>query len=100
MNLQLNKEEQDILGDDILKQESQNDNVKMFLQRLRRERFNQRIKLLCLPQLGESLTQNFYHRQKKINKQKHQLDLSKILLNSRMVGYVDKFGDKIYIKKK
>jgi len=37
---------------------------------------------------------------KKIKIKKHQLDLSKILLRSRMVGYVDKFGDKIYIKKK
>jgi len=43
-------------GNELNRQEWQNDNVKTFFQRLRRERFNQRIKLICLPQLGELLT--------------------------------------------
>lgn len=43
-------------GNELNRQEWQNDQVKTFFQRLRRERFNQRIKLICLPQLGELLT--------------------------------------------
>lgn len=43
-------------GNELNRQEWQNDLVRTFFQRLRRERYNQRIKLICIPQLGELLT--------------------------------------------
>lgn len=43
-------------GNELNKQNWQEENVKMFFQRLRRERHNQRIKFICLPQLGEMIT--------------------------------------------
>lgn len=43
-------------GNELNKQDWRDDNVRTFFQRLRRERYNQRIKFICLPQLGELLT--------------------------------------------
>jgi hypothetical protein len=43
-------------GNELNKQDWRDENVRTFFQRLRRERFNQRIKFICLPQLGELLT--------------------------------------------
>jgi hypothetical protein len=43
-------------GNELNRQDWQNDEVKTFFQRLRRERYNQRIKIICLPQLGELLS--------------------------------------------
>lgn len=43
-------------GNELNRQDWQDENVKTFFQRLRRERFNQRIKFICLPQLGELMT--------------------------------------------
>lgn len=43
-------------GNELNRQDWQNENVKTFFQRLRRERFNQRIKFICLPQLSELMT--------------------------------------------
>lgn len=43
-------------GNELNRQDWQDENVKTFFQRLRRERYNQRIKFICLPQLGELMT--------------------------------------------
>lgn len=43
-------------GNELNRQDWQDERVKTFFQRLRRERFNQRIKFICLPQLGELMT--------------------------------------------
>lgn len=43
-------------GNELNKQDWRDDNVRTFFQRLRRERYNQRIKFICLPQLGELIT--------------------------------------------
>lgn len=43
-------------GNELNRQDWQNEEVKTFFQRLRRERYNQRIKIICLPQLGELLS--------------------------------------------
>lgn len=43
-------------GNELNRQDWQDESVKTFFQRLRRERFNQRIKFICLPQLGELMT--------------------------------------------
>lgn len=43
-------------GNELNRQDWQDVKVKTFFQRLRRERYNQRIKFICLPQLGELMT--------------------------------------------
>jgi hypothetical protein len=43
-------------GNELNKQDWRDENVRTFFQRLRRERFNQRIIFICLPQLAELLT--------------------------------------------
>jgi len=43
-------------GNELNRQDWQNEDVKTFFQRLRRERKEQRIKFICLPQLGELIT--------------------------------------------
>lgn len=43
-------------GNELNRQDWQDERVKTFFQRLRRERYNQRIKFICLPQLGELMT--------------------------------------------
>lgn len=43
-------------GNELNRQNWQDPLVQTFFQRLRRERYNQRIKFICLPQLGELLT--------------------------------------------
>ena len=43
-------------GNQLNRQEWKSEEVKTFFQRLRRERYNQRIKFICIPVLGEMLT--------------------------------------------
>lgn len=42
-------------GNELNRQDWQQDTVKTFFQRLRRERYNQRIKFICIPQIAELL---------------------------------------------
>lgn len=84
-------------GNELHRQNWQDDRVKTFFQRLRRERFNQRIKFICLPQLGELLTGIVLSRMNFIF---HMRSKNKVEIASLEKGFCDFYiiprGDKIY----
>lgn len=49
-------------GNELNRHDWQLEDVKTYFQRLRRERYNQRIKLMCIPHIGELLTGIFVRR--------------------------------------
>lgn len=84
-------------GNELHRQDWQDELVKTFFQRLRRERFNQRIKFICLPQIGELITGIVLSR---MNFVFHMYGKDKIKTGSISKGFCDFFiiprSDKIY----
>jgi len=84
-------------GNELNRQDWQSDEVKEFFQRLRRERFNQRIKFICLPQLGELMTQIVLSRMNFIFNMYSKDDIETGTLDKGFCNfYIIPRNDKIY----
>lgn len=87
-------------GNELNRQDWQDERVKTFFQRLRRERFNQRIKFICLPQLGELITGIVLSRMNFIF---HMYSYDKVKIGTLDKGYCDFYiiprSNKIYSPK-
>lgn len=84
-------------GNELNRQDWQDENVKTFFQRLRRERFNQRIKFICLPQLGELMTAIVLSRMNFIFRMYSKDDIQTGTLDKGFCNfYIIPRNDKIY----
>lgn len=84
-------------GNELNKQDWRDENVRTFFQRLRRERYNQRIKFICLPQLSELLTAIVLNRMNFIFTMNSKDDVETGTLNKGFCYfYIIPRNDKIY----
>lgn len=84
-------------GNELNKQDWRDENVRTFFQRLRRERYNQRIKFICLPQLGELLTAIVLSRMNFVFTMNSKDDIETGTLNKGFCYYyIIPRNDKIY----
>ena len=84
-------------GNELNRQDWQDERVKTFFQRLRRERYNQRIKFICLPQLGELMTAIVLSRMNFIFNMYSTDDIETGTLNKGLCNfYIIPRNDKIY----
>lgn len=84
-------------GNELHRQNWKEEEVQTFFQRLRRERFNQRIKMICIPVLGELMTNIIMTRMnfifEVVTKNKEKMG---ILQKGDCNFYIIPRGDKIY----
>ncbi len=84
-------------GNELHRQNWRDEEVQTFFQRLRRERFNQRIKFICIPVLGELMTNIVLSRVNFIMDMQNTNDVKTGSLNKGKVDfYIIPRGDKVY----
>ena len=87
-------------GNELHRQNWREEEVATFFQRLRRERFNQRIKFICIPVLGELMPQIVQSRVNFIHEMVNTSDVRTGSLNKGRVNfYVVPRGNEIYSPK-
>ena len=84
-------------GNELHRQNWKDEEVNTFFQRLRRERFNQRIKFICIPVLGELISNVVLTRVNFIVEMANKNDVKTGSLNKGRVNfYIVPRGDKVY----
>lgn len=84
-------------GNELNRQNWKDEKVQTFFQRLRRERFNQRIKFICLPVVGEMITNIILSRLNFIfEMQTDNITKSGLLKKGVVEMYIIPRGEKIY----
>jgi len=87
-------------GNELHRQNWKEEEVQTFFQRLRRERYNQRIKFICIPVLGELMSSIVLSRVNFITEMKNTNDVKSGSLNKgRANFYIIPRGDTIYSPK-
>jgi len=87
-------------GNELHRQNWKDEEVQTFFQRLRRERYNQRIKFICIPVLGELMSSIVLSRVNFVTEMMNQNDVKTGSLNKgRANFYIIPRGDHIYSPK-